>query len=170
MRRNIYRYIIPIVTTILLVVWASYYFFGPKYDVRQFNGSLVKIEENTITLEGAFYAPMVKLPEKFLSGRKLTFRVNESTSLSVEVIHLPSQQEIMKAGGKLRYKLDERPSSGGPSSFEELTQYFTESGTVAQNQIFVEATFDKSIFRSRKPIATVVKYQVLSQPLFLPPQ
>lgn len=171
MRRRTYL-IVLIVVVVILVAWVSYYFFMPKYDVRQFNGNLIKVEGNRITLEGTFYDPVGKLPVKFSSARKFTFQVNNATSFAMEIIQLPSQQELIEAGGELRYKLDSRSNSRGAGSIEQLAKYFTENGVTTQNQIFVEATFDKSILRSTilrssNPIATVVNYQILTQPLFL---
>jgi len=152
----------------LLIIAVGFYvipFKGDKIDIRKFSGNIIGIDGETITLKGVFLESLGTIPENLSSQRDFSFRVNSTTRFEKLETILPTYEEIVTAGGRMTYNLEDRPQIKGEGSLDDLKNSFslTENGASAVN-ISVEVDFSSSIYKSKNPVASFVFYHILVRP------
>lgn len=144
--------------TILLLVVGFYVFYYVSqkpdvYNISKFNGEIVSIEGNKVTLYGMFIASST-LPVNYKEKQEFSFLVDESTEYQKLEIIMPSY-ESLRATGKTSatYNLEDLPKNHVAGSLSDLEKY------VSQKGIFVEASFSSSVYNKTNPKASMVYYQ-----------
>lgn len=160
--------IIVAIISLLVVAIVGFYanpFKGEQVDIRRFIGNIVSIEGDIITLQGFFDGPTGTIPEKLLSKRSFSFRVNGNTIFEKLVINLPSWENLTAGGATSgTYKLQDLQRIEGEGSLDDMKSHLilNDDGTSANN-IHVEADFPVSVYNSKNPAASRIFYQVMAR-------
>jgi hypothetical protein len=144
---------------VLIVLIAGFFFFNREktpVDIRKVTGLPVLVADNVVQVDGVYSASY--LPEKFQSRRALSFRVDENTQFSKQVIQMPAPPVLSPNSSSSRsYLIKDLPQTEGAGSFEDLKREVD----LQKGSIYLEATFPESIHSIKKPLATEVFYRVV---------
>lgn len=154
--------VIPFVIAFILVAAGTAYHFlrTAPVDIRKFTGSLVTVENGTVTLRGAFYPVPGPVPERFRSERDFIFRTDTRTRIFGISLSRPSPDKILSNGGRYKLKLNELPRKEAPGSLEELKKL------IGTGMVRVDASFSSSIINAKNPVAASLIYRYLATPDF----
>lgn len=154
----------------LLIIAVGFYiipFNGEKFDIRKFNGDVVSVEGETVTLNGVFDGPSGTIPQDLLSDeRDFSFQVDGATKFEEIKIGWPSWEQVAAApGGHFKFNVSELSSNRVAGSLENLKNLsLSNPGTV-----YVEADFQASIYGSKNSVASFILYKLMTMPGSGPP-
>lgn len=158
------KFLISII--VLIVIGVAGYYVNLKHPlfpkekkvyINQFNGNLIGVVNNNISLKG-IYVSSTYLPPPYQAPREFTFRTDENTTWERIVITMPSYESLKKLG-TTTYEIKNLPRNKVEGSLEDLKNLpLTEA-------IFVQADFSTSISDTSKvPVAKKISYKILMQP------
>lgn len=159
------RLVIVSITISLLIIVVGFYilpFKSEEFDIRKFNGDIVNVEGEIITLNGVFDGPIGIIPQDLLlSERNFSFRVDETTRFEELEIGWPTWEEVRAApGGHLPFKVSDLPQSRKERTLND----FNNTHLLNPGTVYVEADFMASIHNSKKPVASFIFYRTMNMP------
>lgn len=158
------RLVIISITLSLLIIAVGFYilpFRGEEFDIRKFNGDVVSVEGETVTLNGVFDGPAGTIPQDLLlNERDFSFKIDDSTQFTKADIGWPSWDKVDAAGGSLVFNIASLSYTEGPGSLGDLRSL----GEFNPGVVYVEAEFQSSIYRATTPVASRVLYKLMSMP------
>lgn len=149
-----------VIIAIIIVLASGYYVFYLKgntssVDLRRFEGQIVSIDGDKITLKGMFVSSST-IPLDLQGERSLVFLVDKTTQFKKTGIMLPTYESLRATGETTRsYKINDLPKSETAGSLEDIKLFLGHDGTV------VQVDFPYSIHNKRNPKASLVFYQSL---------
>lgn len=165
MSKRILAHVGLVVLLLLFAVATVYYVFSfrlgePQVDIRKFNGSVLAVEGDTITIRGVFSGSVI-IPEKFVSERDFSFRVSGDTEFRKADIRWPTWEELARQGTSGTFKIQDLPRTEVEGSLADLADLFS---LIASRSVYMEAGFSSSIHNSKNPMASSVFYQLMGIP------
>lgn len=142
-----------------LVILISYYFYytqQKKVEIKDFRGSVVSINGDTVTLLGSYIASST-LPIDIQGQKTFSFVVDSETKITKTEQNFPDWSKLGTSGV---IKLKDLPAENSNSSLSDLEAALGNT----KNSTTVDVHFDSSIYKISMPKALSINYKVLVMP------
>ena len=128
-------------------------------DIHTFDGGVIKIKGNVVTLKGLFGTGTSTVPMKLQGVKEFSFQVTPETTFIKKEYNWPTWEEVERAPrGVLVYRPEPKEESVG--SFNDLVSSFS----LYPQGVHVIVDFSTVSPDSRTPVASSVFYEIISMP------
>ena len=146
------KFLVIIVVIIVAagIVFGFWQYQKTRAEAKEFVGKVVKVESNTVTVEGVYIVlgrPDLSGPDK---AKTVTVLLDAQTRLIKELLYLPSAEEVKDTGG--RYNPSELKREEMAGSLDDLKDEGVSVRVIAAKNIYGRSSFFAKEIRYIEPV------------------